>query len=43
MTVCKKNMKLEDCELAILRLATDKAEKKLGARATAPDFYRRRK
>lgn len=41
MTVCKKNMKLEDCELAILRLATDKAEKKLGARAlNIPDVQR---
>jgi hypothetical protein len=41
MPVCKKNMKLEDCELAILRLATDKAEKKLGARAlNIPDVQR---
>ena len=36
-----KNMKLGDCELAILRLAIDKAGKKLGARAlNIPDVQR---
>ena len=37
--ICDKNMKFEDCELAILRTAVDKAEERQGSKsANSPEI-----
>ena len=35
--ICDKSMTFQDCELAILRLAVDKAEEKMGKRVVQSD------
>ena len=35
--ICDKSMTFQECELAILRLAVDKAEEKIGRRVVSSD------